>query len=276
MFPEDHQHKNKNNVPRKAEAARTLASNKEEWHIHAEMLEHRIIRLDGEIDTASAALVNASILYLEKKDPSKPIILMINSPGGTVTDGMAIVDTIKNCQCPVHTYAYGLAASMASVILAVGNKRFAAPHAEIMIHQPLGGNEGPQTDIDIHAYDMRNTREELTKIYAEETGLDYKDIDQLIERDYTMTADRAKQLGFIDDIMTQELYFKLQHGKKVPEWKKPRYPDHQRKEPRESIDDLFNQMAQRAATNRKPPVSNDNDEQPPKKKKSEKPQPPES
>jgi ATP-dependent Clp protease protease subunit len=271
MFPEDHKHKNQ--VPKKADSASTPASNKEEWHINAEMLEYRIIRLDGEIDTDVAAQVTASILYLEKKDPAKPIILMINSPGGTVTDGMAIVDTIRNCQCPVHTYVYGLAASMASVILAVGNKRFAAPHAEIMIHQPLGGNEGQQTDIDIHAYDMRNCREELTKIYAEETGLDFKDIDQLIERDYTMTAERAKQLGLIDDILTQELYFKMQHGKKVPEFKKPRYPDNVRKDSRESIDDLFNQMAQRAAANRKPPpVSNDNGETP-KKKKSDKPPP---
>jgi ATP-dependent Clp protease protease subunit len=273
MFPEDRKHKKKK-ASGEATTVPGQPSNKEEWFFHSEMLEHRIVRLDGEIDTEKAAIVNASILYLEKKDPTKPIILMINSPGGYVTDGMSIVDTIRNCQCPVHTCVYGLAASMASVILVVGNKRFAAPHAEIMIHQPLGDSEGQQTEIEIAAHDMRNTREALTQIYAEETGLDYKDIDQLIERDYTMTAERAKQLGLIDDIMSQELYFKLQHNKKVPEWKKPRHPDSQRTGPRQSIEDMFNDMAQRAATNRKPPVSNDNGEQPPKKKKSEKPQPP--
>jgi ClpP class serine protease len=163
---------------------------------------------------------------------------------------------------------------MASVILVAGNKRFAAPHAEIMIHQPLGGSEGQQTEIEIAAHDMRNSRESITRIYAEETGLDYKDIDQLIERDYTMTAERAKQLGLIDDIMDQELYFKMQHNKKVPDWKKPRHPESRRTDPRQSIEDIFNDMAQRAAANRKIPPSNDNDEQPPKKKKNEKPAPP--
>jgi ATP-dependent Clp protease protease subunit len=274
MLPEDHKHKRKNRAPGKAQATPGQPSNKEEWFLHSEMLEQRIIRLDGEIDAATAAMVNASIRYLEKKDPTQPIILMINSPGGYVSDGMSIVDTIRNCQCPVHTCVYGLAASMASVILAVGNKRFAAPHAEIMIHQPLGGGEGQQTEVEIAAHDMRNTREALTRIYAEETGLDYKDIDQLIERDYTMTAERAKQLGLIDDIMDQELYFKMQHNKKVPDWKKPRHPESRRTDPRQSIEDIFNDMAQRAAANRKIPPSNDNDEQPPKKKKNEKPAPP--
>ncbi|MCE9507870.1 MAG: ATP-dependent Clp protease proteolytic subunit [Alphaproteobacteria bacterium] len=274
MSPDDHKHKKKNKALGKAQATPGQPLNKEEWHLHSEMLEHRIVRLDGEIDAETAALVNASIRYLEKKDPTQPIILMINSPGGYVTDGMSIVDTIRNCQCPIHTCVYGLAASMASVILVVGNKRFAAPHAEIMIHQPLGDSEGQQTEIEIAAHDMRNAREALTQIYAEETGLDYKDIDQLIERDYTMTADRAKQLGLIDDIMSQELYFKMQHNKKVPEWKKPRHPDSKRADSRQSIEDMFNEMAQRASANRKPSVSNDNGEQSPKKKKSGNPQPP--
>lgn len=274
MSPEDHKRKKKNKASGKAQTTPGQPSNKEEWHLHSEMLEHRIVRLDGEIDSETAAMVNASIRYLEKKDPTQPILLVINSPGGYVTDGMSIVDTIRNCQCPIHTCVYGLAASMASVILVVGNKRFAAPHAEIMIHQPLGGNEGQTTEIEIHAHDMRNTREALTQIYAEETGLDYKDIDLLLERDYTMTAERAKQLGLVDDIMSQELYFKMQHGKKVPEWKKPRHPDSKRTDPRQSIEGMFNEMAQRAAINRKPPVSNDNGEPGSKKKKNEKPQPP--
>lgn len=227
------------------------------WVLDDAMLEMRMIRLDGEIDEACAAAVTMAIRYLEAIDPTQPITLVINSPGGSVTDGMAIVDTMRNCLCPIHTCVYGQAASMASIILAVGNQRYAAPHAEIMIHQPLGGLDGQQTDVDIYAQGMRDTRELMTDIYAQETGLDHADLDQLMERDYTMTASRALQLGFIDAVMTQELYFKL-HGKKVPEAKKPRFPDARRKTPRPSIEDTFNDMANRAASRKQDNIANDN------------------
>ncbi len=256
---------------RSPKAAAKNGARKEEWYLHSEMLEHRIIRLDGEIDANIAAQVTASITYLEKKDPVAPIYIVINSPGGYVSDGMAIVDKMRTCECPIHTVVYGQASSMASVILAVGNKRYAAPHAEIMIHQPLGGAEGQTTEIDIGARDMRNTREMLTQIYAEETGLSYEDIDSLIERDFNMTAATAQKLGIIDDIMTQELYFKLL-GKEVPEFKKPRFPDAKRETPLKSIEDKFNDIANKAALGKKPPVapSNDNGKKAPaspKKKK---------
>lgn len=272
MFhPGNSSRKGKKHAPKKADAANGN-THKEEWYMHSEMLDQRIIRLDGEIDTSVAANICASIHYLEKKDPTKPILLLINSPGGSVSDGLAIIDTIRNCQCPVHTCVYGLAASMASVILTVGNKRYASPNAEIMIHQPWGGAEGQSTELDIGARDMRNTRETLTQIYAEETGLDHADIDKLLERDYTMSSDRALKLGFVDEIMTQELYFKLSHGKKVPEYKKPRYPNHKRKDTRKSIEEEFNEIADKAAANRKPaPASNDNTGKADKKKKGDKP-----
>lgn len=236
-----------------------------EWSVIDELLKARTIRIDGEIDENVTAIVNASIDYLETQNSSEPIHILLNSPGGVVTDGLAIVDRMRNCHCPIHVYATGFVASMASVILVAGNKRYATPNVEIMIHQPWGGADGAnQTDMDISANDLRDLREKMTRIYAEETGIPPYHIDKLIERDNYMSADRAKKLGLIDEIMTQELYFRLYYNKAVPDYKKPRFPDNVRKSPRKTIEEEFNDVIRLATRARNAGVAgNDN-----KKKKS--------
>jgi ATP-dependent Clp protease protease subunit len=223
-----------------------------EWSIISELLKTRTIRLDGEVNDNVVAIINSSIDYLETQNPNEPIHLILNSPGGVVTDGLAIVDRMRNCHCPIHTYAYGFAASMASIILVAGNKRYASPNAEIMIHQPWGGGSetANQTQSDLSAFDMRRTREKMTRIYAEETGLRPQDIDKLTELDHYMPAERALSLGLIDEILTQDVYFNLYYSKSVPEGKRPRFPDNTRKEPRKSIEQEFNDIVNEAIKHR--------------------------
>ncbi len=178
------------------------------YDIFSRLLKDRIIFLSEDVNSASASLVIAQMLFLESEDPDKEISLYINSPGGSVTDGLGIVDTINYIKCPVTTICIGMAASMGAVLLASGEKgkRFATPNSEILIHQPLiggqgGGISGQATEIKIHADQMIKTREKLNKILSERTGQPLDVIERDTERDHYMTAEEALKYGLIDGIM---------------------------------------------------------------------------
>ena len=175
------------------------------YDIFSRLLKDRIIFLAEDVNPTSASLVVAQLLFLESEDPDKEIFLYINSPGGSITDGMAIVDTINYIKCPVSTICIGMAASMGAVLLASGakGKRFATPNAEILIHQPLiagGGLSGQTTEIKIHADHMVRTREKLNKLLSERTGQSLETIEKDTERDNYMTAKQALEYGLIDGI----------------------------------------------------------------------------
>ncbi|MEK7613312.1 MAG: ATP-dependent Clp endopeptidase proteolytic subunit ClpP [Patescibacteria group bacterium] len=172
------------------------------YDIYSRLLKERIIFLGGPVEDYSANLVIAQLLFLEAEDPKKDIYLYINSPGGSVSAGLAILDTMNHVKPDVATVTVGLAASAAAVILSVGKKgkRFALPNSEIMIHQPWGGAQGQATDIEITAKHIIATRERLNKILAKNTGQDLKKIEKDVERDYFMSADEAKKYGIIDDV----------------------------------------------------------------------------
>ena len=175
------------------------------YDIFSRLLKDRIIFLSEDVNSASASLVVAQLLFLESEDPDKEISLYINSPGGSITDGMAIVDTINYIKSPVTTICVGMAASMGAVLLASGakGKRFATPNAEILIHQPLisGGLSGQTTEIKIHADHMVRTREKLNKLLSERTGQSLETIERDTERDNYMTAQEALEYGLIDGIL---------------------------------------------------------------------------
>ena len=176
------------------------------YDIFSRLLKDRIIFLSEDVNHASASLVVAQLLFLESEDPDKEIYLYINSPGGSITDGMAIVDTMNYIKCPVCTICVGMAASMGAVLLTSGQKgkRYALPNAEILIHQPLiggGGLSGQTTEIKIHADHMVRTREKLNKLLSERTGQDIATIERDTERDNYMTAEQALQYGLIDEIL---------------------------------------------------------------------------
>lgn len=176
------------------------------YDIFSRLLKDRIIFMGEDVNPTSASLVIAQLLFLESEDPDKEIFLYINSPGGSITDGMAIVDTMNYIKCPVSTICVGMAASMGAVLLACGEKgkRFALPNAEILIHQPLiGGNgiSGQATEIKIHADHMVRTREKLNKILSDRTGQSLETIEKDTERDNYMTAEEALKYGLIDGIM---------------------------------------------------------------------------
>ena len=176
------------------------------YDIFSRLLKDRIIFLSEDVNHVTASLVVAQLLFLESEDPDKEIFLYINRPGGSITDGMAIVDTINYIKCPVSTICIGMAASMGAVLLACGEKgkRYATPNAEIMIHQPLiggGGLSGQTTEIKIHADHMVKTREKLNKLLSEKTGQDLETIERDTERDNYMTAEQALAYGLIDGIM---------------------------------------------------------------------------
>ena len=179
------------------------------YDIFSRLLKDRIIFLSEDVNSASASLVVAQLLFLESEDPDKEISLYINSPGGSITDGMAIVDTINNIKCPVSTICVGMAASMGAVLLASGakGKRFATPNAEILIHQPLisGGLSGQTTEIKIHADHMVKTREKLNKLLSERTGQNLETIERDTERDNYMTAQEALEYGLIDGILEKRM-----------------------------------------------------------------------
>ncbi len=172
------------------------------YDIYSRLLENRIIFITGEIDDAVANTVVAQLIYLESKDPEKDIYLYINSPGGSVTAGLAIYDTMNYVKCDVSTICIGLAASMGAFLLSSGTKgkRFALPNAEIMIHQPLGGAQGQASDIEIQARHIIKTKQKLNKILAENTGKDLSVIEADTDRDNYMSAEDAKIYGLIDDV----------------------------------------------------------------------------
>ncbi len=172
------------------------------YDIYSRLLEDRIIFLTGEITDTTANIVVAQLIYLEGKNPEKDIYLYINSPGGSVSAGLAIYDTIKYIKCDVVTICIGLAASMGAFLLTSGTKgkRYALPNSEIMIHQPLGGTQGQASDIEIQARHMQNIKEKINRILSESTGQDLKKIQKDTDRDYYMSAEQAKEYGLIDDI----------------------------------------------------------------------------
>ena len=173
------------------------------YDIYSRLLNDRIVFLSEEVNDVTASLVVAQLLYLESQDPDKEIQFYINSPGGSVTAGMAIYDTMQYIKCDVSTLCVGMAASMGAFLLAAGTKgkRFALPNSEIMIHQPLGGFQGQVTDIKIHAERMQKIKESLNSILAAETGKPLEIIQRDTERDNFMTADEAVEYGLIDKVL---------------------------------------------------------------------------
>ena len=176
------------------------------YDIYSRLLKDRIIFLGEEVNEVTASSIVAQMLFLESEDPDREISLYINSPGGSITDGMGIVDTMNYIKCPVSTICVGLAASFGAVLLANGEKgkRYATPNAEILIHQPLiGGNgiAGQTTEIKIHAEHMIKTREKLNKLLSDKTGQSIETIERDTERDHWMTAEEALAYGLIDGIM---------------------------------------------------------------------------
>ena len=173
------------------------------YDIYSRLLKDRIIFIDEEITDHTASLVVAQLLYLEADDPEKDINVYINSPGGSVTAGMAIYDTMRYVKPDICTICMGLGASMGSFLLSSGTKgkRFALPNAEIMIHQPLGGASGQATDVKIHTEWLLKTREKLNRILAENTGRDLETIEKDTERDNFMSAEEAVEYGLIDKVV---------------------------------------------------------------------------
>ena len=173
------------------------------WDIFSRLLKDRVILLGSAIDSDLANVVIAQLLFLDSEDPAKEIMLYINSPGGDVASGLAIYDTMQFVHCDVATYCLGQAASMASFLLAAGTKgkRYALPHARVMIHQPLAGFQGQATDIDIHAREVLHARDTLNALYAKHTGQSVERIQQDTERDNFMSPARALEYGLIDEVL---------------------------------------------------------------------------
>ncbi len=175
------------------------------YDIYSRLLKERIIFLGDQVTDLTASLVVAQLLFLEAEDPDKDIQLYINSPGGSVTAGMAIYDTMNFVKCDVSTICMGMAASMGAFLLSGGTKgkRYALPNAEIMIHQPLGGAQGQATEIEIAAKHILKTKEKLNKILADNCGKPYDEIAAATDRDNWMTAEEAKEYGLIDAVITK-------------------------------------------------------------------------
>jgi ATP-dependent Clp protease protease subunit len=175
------------------------------YDIFSRLLKERIIFITGPIEDGMATLVVAQLLFLEAENPKKEISLYINSPGGLVTAGMAIYDTMQFVRPPIQTLCCGQAASMGSLLLAAGAKdmRAALPNARIMVHQPSGGFQGQATDIMLHAQEILNLKKRLNEIYVKHTGQPIKKIEDALERDYFLTADAAKEFGIIDKVVEQ-------------------------------------------------------------------------
>ncbi len=173
------------------------------YDIYSRLLNDRIIMLHDEVNTATASVVVAQLLFLESQDPTKDISLYINSPGGSVTDGLAIYDTMQYIKCDVSTICMGMAASMGAFLLSAGTKgkRFALPNSTIMIHQPLGGYKGQATDMEIHTRYMLDTKARLNRILSENTGKPLDIIKNDTERDNFMTAQEALEYGLIDKVI---------------------------------------------------------------------------
>ena len=175
------------------------------YDLYSRLLEDRIIFLSGAIDDNVANTVVAQLLYLEGKDPTKDICLYINSPGGSVSAGLAIYDTMNYIKCDVSTICIGMAASMGAFLLSSGakGKRYALPNSEIMIHQPLGGAQGQASDIKIHAEHILRTKAKLNRILSENSGNDLSTIERDTDRDYYMSAEEARAYGLIDQVFVR-------------------------------------------------------------------------
>ena len=173
------------------------------YDIYSRLLKDRIVFLDGEINDHVASVVVAQLLFLEAEDPDKDIMLYINSPGGSITAGMAIYDTMQYLRCDVSTICVGMAASMGAMLLLSGvkGKRKCLPNSEIMIHQPLGGTQGQATDIVIHAERILKIKNKMNQIIADRTGQELEKVKQDVERDYFMDAQEALEYGIIDEII---------------------------------------------------------------------------
>lgn len=177
------------------------------YDIYSRLLKDRIIFLGDEVNDTTASLVVAQMLFLEADDPDKDIHLYINSPGGSVTAGMAIYDTMQYIKADVSTICIGMAASMGAFLLAAGakGKRFALPNSTIMIHQPLGGSRGQATDVEIHTKYLLKTKEKLNKILSERTSQPYDIVKTNTERDNFMSAEEAKEFGLVDEVISERI-----------------------------------------------------------------------
>jgi len=177
------------------------------YDIYSRLLKDRIVFLGGSIDDQMANLIIAQLLFLEAEDPDKDIHLYINSPGGVVTSGMAIYDTMQYIKAPVSTICVGQAASMAALLLAAGEKgkRYSLTHSRIMIHQPMGGFQGQATDIHIHAQEILRMKQNLSQLLADHSGQPFDKVSADTERDYFMSGDEAKSYGIIDDIVSRNI-----------------------------------------------------------------------
>ena len=175
------------------------------YDIFSRLLEDRVVFLNGEVNSQSANLIIAQLIFLEAKDPTKDIHLYINSPGGSVSDGLAIFDTMNYIKCDVSTICIGMAASMGAFLLAAGEKgkRYSLPNSKVMIHQPLGGARGQATDIAIQAEQILKTKKILTKILSENTGQSVEKVGADCERDYYMSAKEALDYGIIDKVFSK-------------------------------------------------------------------------
>ncbi len=175
------------------------------WDIYSRLLKERIIFLGRQVDDVSASLIIAQILFLEADDPDKDITFYINSPGGVVTAGLAIYDTMNYVRCDIATLCMGQAASMGALLLAAGTKgkRYSLPNSRIMIHQPMGGFQGQATDVDIHAQEILRLRSDLNRILALHTGQNVRKIKRDTERDYFMSGQEAVEYGIIDKVLSK-------------------------------------------------------------------------
>ena len=177
------------------------------FDIYSRLLKERIVFLTGEVNDEVSSLICAQLLFLEAENPEKEISFYINSPGGVVTAGLAILDTMNYIKCPVSTVCMGQACSMGSLLLTCGEKgrRFALPNARVMIHQPSGGFQGQATDMEIHVKEILAIKKRLNQIYVEQTGQDLKTIEAAMERDNFMTAEEAQKFGLIDAVVTKKV-----------------------------------------------------------------------
>jgi len=190
---------NSNLVPMVIEQS---ARGERSFDIFSRLLRDRIVFINGHIDDSIAALVNAQLLFLEAENPQKPIAMYINSPGGVVTSGLAIYDTMQWIKCPVATVCMGTAYSMGSFLLMAGSAghRIALPNASILVHQPSGGFQGVASDIERHAEDIIKTKRRLNKLYAKHCGRTYEEVERTLDRDHFMTAEEAKEWGLVDHV----------------------------------------------------------------------------
>ncbi|MFG0674588.1 ATP-dependent Clp protease proteolytic subunit [Delftia sp. WSY_7] len=173
------------------------------FDIYSRLLRDRVIFLNGEVNDAVSALVCAQLLFLEAENPDKPIHLYINSPGGVITSGLAMYDTMQFIKSPVHTLCMGTARSMGSFLLMAGEPghRMALPNASLHVHQPLGGVQGQASDIRIHAEEMLRTKDRVTRLYAQHCGRNYEEVERDLDRDRFMTAEEAREWGLIDKVL---------------------------------------------------------------------------